>query len=66
MDMFQETFEEFVISDALTGWRELTALRESEGMRIIPVLESTDEHIVLQFGNETKANYDLVTERWVG
>ena len=61
---FEETFEEHFIDTHGIGDHETVALVESQYMRYFPVLENTDEHVIIQFGEETKANYDIVTGEW--
>lgn len=63
---FEERFFAHFIADDGLGCREEEALRESDDLRVIPVPEDTPDHIVLQFGVETKAEYDLMTGKWVG
>lgn len=64
----EETFIPVRIHDAahVAGWREKQALEEAETQRIIPCKMETPEHVVLEFGEETRAQFDLVTRRWVG
>lgn len=61
---FEETFEEHFIDTSNIGAHETVTLVESQYMRFFPVLENTEEHVVIQFGDETKANYDLITGKW--
>lgn len=63
---FEEDFYEIRIDEGGLGWREREALGESEDMRCIPVVERTDEHVVLRFGEDTTADYDVMTGRWCG
>lgn len=63
---FEETFDEVLIDTSDIGDREYDALEESVAMRRFPILEDTAEHVVIRFGEETTADYDLVTGKWVG
>jgi hypothetical protein len=63
---FCECFEPIDIDVNGIGYREAQALNEAESMRVIPILENTAEHVVLQFGEDTRADYDIITGRWCG
>lgn len=61
-----ETFTPVSIEYPMGAWREQEALIQAVNQRVIPILENTPEHVVLRFGEETTADYDLVTRRWIG
>ena len=57
-------FTEFSINTRLMGVREREALAESVGMREYPIIQNSAAHLVVMFGKETVAFYDLFTGTW--
>lgn len=67
LSVTRETFTPITISVSNTGVREKLALEAAEKQRIIPVLETSCGHTVLQFSDGVNsAEYDINTRLWVG
>lgn len=67
LSVTRETFAPISINISNTGVREKLALEASENYRVIPIIETSDGHTLLRFGNDiTSASYDLETRLWVG